>query len=75
MENMPEYAVRAADGGASGIAALDDQQAWFAIRVPHVGVVHQVVGDGAHKWKQTILSSTLKVIHPLIGILSFPSSN
>jgi len=37
-----------------GIAALDDQQAQLAIRVPHVGIAHQVVGDGAHKWKQTI---------------------
>ena len=52
--NNGEDAVRAADGGASGIAALDDQQARFTVRVPHVGVAHQVVGDGDHKWKQTI---------------------
>ena len=29
--NDGEDAVRTADGGASGIAALDDQQAWFAV--------------------------------------------
>jgi hypothetical protein len=39
---------------ASGLAAFDDQQARFAIRVPHIRVAHQVIGDGAHKWKQTI---------------------
>jgi len=52
--NDGEDAVGAADGSTSGISIiLDDQQARFAVRVPHVGVVHQVVG-GAHQWKQTI---------------------
>ena len=40
---------------------LDDQQARFAVRVPHVGGAHQFVGDGANKRKQTI-----------IGILELP---
>ena len=52
--NDREDAVCAADGGVSGIAALDDQRARFAVQVPHVGVAHQVVGNGAREWKQTI---------------------
>jgi hypothetical protein len=49
--NDGEDAIRAAEGGASGIAPLGDQQARFAVRVPHVGGVHQVVGNDALKWK------------------------
>ena len=52
--NDGEDPVRAAGGGASGIAVLNDQQARVTIRVPHVRFAHQVLGDGAHKWKQTI---------------------
>lgn len=51
---MEKDAVRAADGGASGFAALDDQRGRFAVRLPHVGVAHQNVGNSSHKWKQTI---------------------
>ncbi len=50
-----EDAVRAAEGGVGGIATLDDQQARFAVRVPHVGGAHQFVGYGAKKRKQTIM--------------------
>ena len=55
LSNDREDTVRAADGGTSGIVIiLDNRQAWFAMRVPHVGVVHQVVGDSAYQWKQKI---------------------
>ncbi len=64
LANDGEDAVRAAEGGASGVSVLDDQQARFAVRVLHVGVVHQVVGEGAHKWKQAIVG----------GIFEFPIS-
>jgi len=47
-------AIRAAEGGASGTARLDDQQTRFAIRVPHVGGAHQGVGDGALKCELTV---------------------
>jgi hypothetical protein len=52
--NDGEEAVRAAEGGVGGIPALDNQQARFTVRVPHVGGVYRFVGDGANQWKQTI---------------------
>jgi hypothetical protein len=53
-----EDAVGAADGGASGVAVLHDQQAGLAGRVPHIGVAHQVVTDGVHEGKETIAGIT-----------------
>jgi hypothetical protein len=50
-----EDAVRAVDGGASGVTVLDHQQAELAVQVPHIGVAHQVVTDGAHEGKVTIV--------------------
>jgi hypothetical protein len=40
LANDGEDASRAANGGVSGIATLDDQQAQFAICVPHIRGVH-----------------------------------
>ena len=52
--NDEENTICMADGGASSIAILDNQQAQFAILVPYVGVAYQLIGDGVPKWKQTI---------------------
>ena len=45
-----EDAVGAADGGASGMPFLtDNQQARFTVRIPHVRIAHQLIGDGTPK--------------------------
>jgi hypothetical protein len=54
LANDGEGAGRAADRGVSGTAALDDHQAQFAVCVPHIGGVHQFVGDDAPQWEETI---------------------
>jgi hypothetical protein len=52
--NDEEDAICVANSGASSIAILDNQQAWFTNLVPHVRVVHQLTSDDAPKCKQTI---------------------
>lgn len=63
-----EDAVRAADGGASGATVLDYQQAGLAGRVPHVGVAHQVVTDGAYEGKKTIVRESELQVRVSAGI-------
>ena len=59
-----EDVVRAADGGASGVTVLDDQQAGLVVQVPHVGVAHQMIADGAHEGKQTIVGESEPPVGP-----------
>ena len=63
-----EDAVRAADGGASGVTILDHQQAGLAVQVPHIGVAHQVVTDGAREGKETIVGESELPVGVSVGI-------
>ncbi|KAH9957099.1 hypothetical protein BC827DRAFT_1157419 [Russula dissimulans] len=58
----------AADGGASGVAVLDVQQAELAVQVPHIGVAHQVVTDGAHEGKEMIVGESELPVGVSVGI-------
>lgn len=53
-----EDAVRASDGGASGVTVLNYQQAELAVQAPHIGVAHQVVTNSAHEGKETIVGES-----------------
>lgn len=53
--DVGEYTVSAAYGDASGIAALDNEQARFTVAVKHVWFVYEVFRDEVLKWEEAVM--------------------